>query len=180
MKSKAEMKKDLILHAAKEFIRSNDFHALTLDGVASQAGISKGGLLYHFPTKDALVHGLAEHIFNEFVEKFEEHASQDKIERGKWSRALINAYIWDLQHNQGELNIGIIATASLSAEGSNVLSATYQKAINKLDDDGIDQTTANIIRLTLDGMYYSNLFNIAPIDESMRIKVCQELLHLTK
>ncbi|MCX5496899.1 helix-turn-helix domain containing protein, partial [Kaistia dalseonensis] len=33
---------------------------LSLEAVAERAGISKGGLLYHFPTKQALLSGLVE------------------------------------------------------------------------------------------------------------------------
>ncbi|MPV49150.1 MULTISPECIES: TetR/AcrR family transcriptional regulator [unclassified Pseudactinotalea] len=36
--------------------------AATLEAVAKAAGISKGGLLYHFGSKDALVTGLIEHL----------------------------------------------------------------------------------------------------------------------
>ena len=56
MESKANMKRNLILKFAKEFIIQNDFNDLTLDAVAKQAGISKGGLLYHYPNKEALLH----------------------------------------------------------------------------------------------------------------------------
>ncbi|WP_423920123.1 TetR/AcrR family transcriptional regulator [Frigoribacterium sp. 2-23] len=34
----------------------------TFDAVAAAAGVSKGGLLYHFPTKEALVDGLLERL----------------------------------------------------------------------------------------------------------------------
>ncbi len=34
--------------------------AVTLESVAAEAGLSKGGLLYHFPTKEALYAGLLE------------------------------------------------------------------------------------------------------------------------
>ncbi|WP_306425560.1 TetR/AcrR family transcriptional regulator [Priestia aryabhattai] len=46
MSTKAQLKRDLILKAAIEFILENDFNDLTLEAVAKQAGISKGGLLY--------------------------------------------------------------------------------------------------------------------------------------
>ncbi|KQS73454.1 hypothetical protein ASG41_02040 [Modestobacter sp. Leaf380] len=36
--------------------------AVTLDAVASAAGVSKGGLLYHFPSKEALVEGVGERL----------------------------------------------------------------------------------------------------------------------
>jgi AcrR family transcriptional regulator len=37
------------------------FGHVTLDAVAERAGVSKGGLLYHFPTKSDLVRGLLSH-----------------------------------------------------------------------------------------------------------------------
>lgn len=40
--------------------------ALTLDAIAKKAQVSKGGLLYHFPSKDALVRGLLEHHMDSF------------------------------------------------------------------------------------------------------------------
>ncbi|MBN0041292.1 helix-turn-helix transcriptional regulator [Cellulosimicrobium cellulans] len=36
--------------------------AATLEAVAERAGVSKGGLLYHFGSKDALADGLTEHL----------------------------------------------------------------------------------------------------------------------
>ncbi len=44
-------KRLLILDAASRVVLDKGASALTLESVAEQAGISKGGLLYHFPTK---------------------------------------------------------------------------------------------------------------------------------
>lgn len=54
MESKAHIKRHLILDTATKIVMENDYNALTLDAVAKQAGISKGGLLYHFPNKELL------------------------------------------------------------------------------------------------------------------------------
>ena len=39
-------------------IRRDGAAALTLDAVAAEAGVSKGGVLYHFGSKRALIDGL--------------------------------------------------------------------------------------------------------------------------
>ena len=39
---------------------------LTLEAAAAEAGLSKGGVLYHFPTRDALVAGMVSKIIEEF------------------------------------------------------------------------------------------------------------------
>jgi AcrR family transcriptional regulator len=44
-----------VLDAAEAIIRARGVHALTLEGAARQAGVSKGGLLYHFASKEALL-----------------------------------------------------------------------------------------------------------------------------
>jgi len=46
------------LDAADALLAEEGIAAFTLEAVADRAGISKGGLLYHFPTKEALVAGL--------------------------------------------------------------------------------------------------------------------------
>jgi AcrR family transcriptional regulator len=49
-----------LLDAAVAVVRREGPRALTLDAVAAEAGVSKGGLLYHFATKDDLVDALIE------------------------------------------------------------------------------------------------------------------------
>ncbi|WP_045234099.1 TetR/AcrR family transcriptional regulator, partial [Deinococcus pimensis] len=51
-----------LLHAAARLIRDQGGARLTLDGVAEGARVSKGGLLHHYPTKDALVRGLVQEL----------------------------------------------------------------------------------------------------------------------
>jgi hypothetical protein len=43
--------KDRILDAAERVVLRDGVTHLTLDAVAAETGISKGGLLYHFPSK---------------------------------------------------------------------------------------------------------------------------------
>jgi AcrR family transcriptional regulator len=49
---------DRILDAAEELICTRGIAGFTLDGVAQEAGVSKGGLLYHFRSKGSLISGL--------------------------------------------------------------------------------------------------------------------------
>lgn len=50
--------REAILDAAERVIISSGAAKLTLDAVAREAGVGKGGLLYHFPSKQALLEGL--------------------------------------------------------------------------------------------------------------------------
>lgn len=177
--SKATLKRQHILKSATDFILENSFNALTLDAVAKQAGISKGGLLYHFPSKKALLIGLTQYIFEQFTITFEEQAKHDPIEKGKWCRAYIAASKWDLENN-GELNVGIMAASTLDPNLSESMSQSYRYIQNKMETDGLDPGTATIIRLAIDGLYYSELFNLAPLHEKSQEAVIQQLTNMTK
>ena len=55
-----------ILDAAQELARSTGPGNLSLDAVAAKAGVSKGGLLYHFPSKNRLMEALVEDHLSRF------------------------------------------------------------------------------------------------------------------
>ncbi|TGT16305.1 TetR family transcriptional regulator, partial [Mesorhizobium sp. M4B.F.Ca.ET.172.01.1.1] len=48
----------------------------SLEAVASRAGVSKGGLLYNFPTKAKLMQGLVESYLSDFQEALEARAAE--------------------------------------------------------------------------------------------------------
>ncbi|MCV0393734.1 MAG: TetR/AcrR family transcriptional regulator [Rhizobiaceae bacterium] len=58
-----------ILKAAAEVAKEAGAGHMSLEAVAARAGLSKGGLLYNFPTKTALLKALVEHHLEEFGAK---------------------------------------------------------------------------------------------------------------
>lgn len=46
---------EIILDAAEDVLRRAGGRGLTIDAVAAQAGLSKGGVLHHYGSKDALI-----------------------------------------------------------------------------------------------------------------------------
>ncbi|MFC7430931.1 MULTISPECIES: TetR/AcrR family transcriptional regulator [unclassified Agrococcus] len=54
--------REAILDAFVEVVVEQGERAATLQAVAEHAGVSKGGLLYHFGSREALVEGLAERL----------------------------------------------------------------------------------------------------------------------
>ena len=57
-----------MFQAVNERYKNEGIEALTLEKIAKRAGISKGGMLYHFPTKDAILIGLVERSLKAFTE----------------------------------------------------------------------------------------------------------------
>ena len=57
---------------------------------------------------------------------------------------------------------------------------SYQSVLAKTEQDGLNPITATIIRLAIDGLYYSQLLNVAPLDKEMQQKVIEQLVDMTR
>jgi len=55
-----------ILEAAQDLVIEVGANHMTLDAVARRAELSKGGVLYHFPSKNALLRAMVERLIDEF------------------------------------------------------------------------------------------------------------------
>lgn len=74
-------RRDLLLEAASRVAAEPG--RLTLDRVAAVAGVSKGGLLYHFPDRDSLLRALVQ----EHVRAFE--AAIEHADDAEWARRYV-------------------------------------------------------------------------------------------
>jgi AcrR family transcriptional regulator len=52
--------RDKVLDAFEQLLLSKGERAATMDAIAGLAGVSKGGLIYHFASREALIEGLEE------------------------------------------------------------------------------------------------------------------------
>lgn len=57
-----------VLAAAREIVERDGAGALTFDELSRVSGVTRGGITYHFPTKDALLRGLLEHDMQQWKE----------------------------------------------------------------------------------------------------------------
>jgi len=58
--------RDKIIDAAMSIVRDQGVAKLTLDEAAKVAGFSKGGVLYHFKTKDDLIRGMVATLIHSY------------------------------------------------------------------------------------------------------------------
>ena len=84
--------------------------AATIEAVATAAGVSKGGLLYHFGSKDALVEGL--------LERLNELATADVAAMRVAPEGAAAYYVRTSNFQNSQLDRAIIAAARLS-QGEN-------------------------------------------------------------
>ena len=66
--------KDIILDAAEAIVCESGAAHMTLDAVAERAKVSKGGLIYNFPTKEALLQAMIGRLIDGFEDQREQFA----------------------------------------------------------------------------------------------------------
>ncbi len=147
---------------------------LTLDAVAREANVSKGGLLYHFKNKEALIFGLLESHLAQFERALEDGHDGTP---GAWTRAFVTASLTE-SPDAPEINAAMLAAVS---ENPDLLEPFRQKAHEWqacAETDGIDPVTATLIRLATDGLYYAELFDLGQPSPELRAQVIARMLEM--
>ena len=79
-----------ILEAAIRVAGRDGLLATTLDKVAAEAGITKGGVLYHFASQDELLTRMMEHFAAEVEQGLITRIANDPVADRRWVRAMID------------------------------------------------------------------------------------------
>lgn len=172
-------KRSQVLSAASFIVKKHGVEKLTLEAVAKEAGISKGGLLHHFPSKQALIQGMVEEYTDLFVTDVNERVANAASSQGKWSRAYVEATIKDITEGNG-ISTALTASLFTSPELLAKLQAEYAIWQRNIENDGIDAVQGTIVRLALDGLWFSEIFGLGELDNDLRDKVIQSLKQMTK
>lgn len=180
-KSNRSATREALLRAASQVVMDKGIDSLTLDAVAKQAGVSKGGLLYHFSNKDVLVESVIEQLIQDFESVLQTEFDQDDAPGtpGQWVRAYIRATL-----KFSKLSLALIARLSLIAANSpklaEIIKVYDQQWRQRLETSGIDPTKATIIQLAIDGLWFAEVFQFGTPDEPRLTQVVETLLAMTR
>ena len=177
MEKKNDTKKQ-ILNAAAKLINEEGILVLTLESVAKHAGISKGGLLYHFPSKEALLKGIVNYLTQGFTDDMTAAIQEDSDEKGKWTRAY-TILTFNQENDAIDLNTAFLSAVATNPELLEPMAESLEKLHCQIENDGLDPTIATIVRLAVDGVYFNQLFGMN-LKEDARKKVFDYLIALTK
>src|SRR5262245_30122436 len=79
----------VILEAAERVIVQSGVEKATIDEVAREAGVSKGGVLHHFPSKEAIIVGLVTMLVAKFEDDVAARQTLDPVPEGSFTRAFL-------------------------------------------------------------------------------------------
>lgn len=148
-----------ILSAAGEVTRDVGPAHLSLDAVAHRAGVSKGGLLYHFPSKAKLLEALVEQHLCEFDIALSEKDRDLQGAPNSLLAAYLEIFMTDLQQCEPPPS-GILAAM---AENPGFLAPVrrYNRILlDRMKASSQCESAALIVYLALEGMRSLRLFDI--------------------
>ncbi len=145
-----------IIDAAMAVLADKGMSRLTIDGVASAAGVTKGGLFHHFPTKDALIDGVLDSMTAHAAASVEAEMAADPEPHGRFTRAYLNGVF--VQHciresvSSHALCLAMIADPILQDRWAAWVET--QVRIHAATDDNV---ACRIVRLAADGIWLSTM-----------------------
>jgi AcrR family transcriptional regulator len=175
--------RERLLDSAESRLLEHGPGGLVLEAVARDAGVSKGGLLYHFPNKDALVDGLVERMLEHFDRLQQDLAADDPEVAGRWTRAYLGSTVTprgEPADGSARLLAGILAAIGGDAERLAALRERFAAWQGRLDHDGLDPANATLVRLAADGLWLSQLLGLPPLPAARSHGVLTTLRRLTR
>ena len=152
---------------------------LTLDAVAKESGRSKGGVLYHFPTKDALIAGMIADYLERFAAGIDRYLAAEDASPGRLLRAYVNAS-FDDGPLEPDVAIGMLAAVAANPALLDPVREHDRLWQERLAADGLDPTQAEIVRLAVDGLVFADFFGGGPPTGPHREQLRRQLLAMTR
>lgn len=145
--------RDRIIDAYEDLLAVEGERYATLEAVAAKAGVSKGGLLYHFPAKDQLAAALCE--------RFTSLAAADAEEMRTSAEGPARYYVRSSHYAGTALDRAVMAVSRLRQAGDEDARAAIENAsaawLQILQTALGSFDVARAVKLIGDGLYYDAL-----------------------
>lgn len=153
--------RERVLDAFEALLLSDGERAATLDAVARAAEVSKGGLLYHFGSKDELAAAM--------IARLARLADEDVAQIRAAPEGPVEYYLRTSVMMNDALDRAIIAVSRLAQGGS----STAIEALHRMREESAeairphvsDQAALDLVMLLSDGLFFNNtLESHGPVD----------------
>jgi AcrR family transcriptional regulator len=156
-----------ILSAAAK-VAARGVASFTIDAVANEAGVSKGGVLHHFPTKEALGVALVEGALVGF-EKAVAATAASLEGRCAWTRAFLRVSIaLPVNGSSSGLAHAFLVATSPESPLNEPVRRKYVTWTNRMEAEVQDPVHAALVRCVADGCWWADILNTSPLSISTR------------
>ncbi|NTV29574.1 MAG: TetR/AcrR family transcriptional regulator [Candidatus Omnitrophica bacterium] len=169
--------KESILDAAEKVVLEKGAAHMSLDLVAAKAGVSKGGLMYHFPTKESLLKEMITRLINEFLEGREKKAAQLKDSQGRLLKAEIMSVL-DPNEKRDRMALSILAVVAQAPYLLEPLRQAHRDHLQMLQNSKLPFERAALVSLASSGLMFLELLHLTPYSALQRKNIMNEMMRL--
>jgi len=173
--ARSKLTRDAAIKAAVEIIERDGLGKLTIDAIARESGISKGGVLHHFKTKDAVLNGIFQRQIDtsrsSFKEYFDDLPSDTKEPTLKTQIEILRRAI---MHQKST----IFALAGALSASEEILSTILDQERNNIEIIKAEAPDANIALVrwaAAQGLALSSILGMCPLSEQERDRLFERL-----
>jgi AcrR family transcriptional regulator len=151
-------RRDELLDAAERVLSRGGPQALTLQSVAAEAGVSKGGLLYHFSNKAELITALVERLVADTDASF---ARRQDGQPGSYTRAYLESTASAITADNADAVLrrwAVILAASTEPGMQTPIADAFEQWMEQKPDVDRYPVRAQIARLAADGLWWNAQF----------------------
>ena len=166
-----------ILDAAEALASEIGANHMSLDAVAAKAGISKGGLLYQFPSKVALLKGMIER-YVERLEAPQKVPRKATVAQSEASRLLAARLATRADKNIAKERRGSFGMIAAIAEQPGLLDpvrSAHDRIWKRFRETSRDPELALLAWFALEGLLFVELFGTSPLSKAERAKFLKRL-----
>jgi AcrR family transcriptional regulator len=170
MKRTETILRGALLDAAEAVVARQGFANLTLDAVAAEAGMSKGGLLHHFRTKDRLVEGLVTRAAENWRACWMGSYEKASEGPGRMTRALLKHCLSDAKSWTEQLRRSSSAVFAALAQNPSLIEpmrAVYSDLHRRIAEDGLPPGVGEAVVTAIDGLWLYWVLGLVPVDQEL-------------
>lgn len=171
--------KECIIKAAMSIARIKGARHLTIDAVTIKAKLSKGGVLYHFPSKNALLIGLVAHMISTMRGRLDAHRKHFESGPNPTLHAL-TAILEDILEDRLSVPIALLAAGAEDPELLEPARTEINNIWQSIKSETTDVPHALVIWSALEGLHYMDLLGIAPEGRALSRQCLNQLKIMIK
>ena len=172
-------KRDRILDAAVNVINRDGVRAVTFESVAAEAKLTRGGLLYHFPSREALLRGIDEHLVQAWEASMEALLGKTADQATALERYQTFVRVSAQSATRAELMF-MLESADPEAGERPWGPAVQRWAPSAPEPGNVDPTPLDnfVARLAADGVWIYEAMYEGQLDEGVRARVAERIAGL--
>jgi AcrR family transcriptional regulator len=165
-----------ILDAAVRVIHRDGLIGVTFDAVATGAGVTRGGMMYHFPARDALILAIHQHLADQWEAGLEARAGKPRSATSARERAVAYARTSAQSANRAEL-LSVLQSAE-SPETAAPWDAVLDAWASPPPQDTRDPAALArfIARLAADGLWMYESLSGKKLPEQIRNAIAEQIV----